>query len=289
LTSAPVQNPSTYAVTNLLRPTLGRAPTDYEQPWHVGCLAFSSTANIPRVGDCVYGNPNGTYTVALIGDSHASALFPAVNAVAIAHGWKLLVYLKINCAFVDIPLYDPTAKRTYTECATWNSQVIKRLSSSPPDLIIVAMSRWIQNERSSDGTVTNEGKSMGREMSQLPTASKLVMITDIPDPQGHDVPDCLSSHLSDYRSCEYSRSLGFGFNLGAREAIAANATGASLISLADAICPGTGNCPVVMNGMIMFRDDHHLTATFAASLGPALDQQIVDILVAGGLSTPPPR
>jgi peptidoglycan/LPS O-acetylase OafA/YrhL len=288
LTPAPVQTPSTYAVTNALRPTLGKAPTDYEQPWHAGCLAFASTANIPRVGDCVYGNPGGTYTVALIGDSHASALFPAVNAVAIAHGWKLLVFLKINCAFVDIPLYDPNAKRTYTECATWNSQVITRMNASPPDLIIVTMSRWIQNERSSDGTVTNEGKSMGREMAKLPVASKLTMITDIPDPQGHDVPDCLSAHLKDYRSCDYSRSLGFAYNNGAREAIAATAAGASLISLADSICPGTGNCPVVMDGMIMFRDDHHLTATFAASLGPALDRQIVDILVASRLPSSPP-
>jgi peptidoglycan/LPS O-acetylase OafA/YrhL len=42
-----------------------------------------------HLGKCVYGNPSGTYTVALVGDSHASALFPGVNEVAKAHGWKL--------------------------------------------------------------------------------------------------------------------------------------------------------------------------------------------------------
>jgi hypothetical protein len=33
--------------------------------------------------------------------------------------------------------------------------------------------------------------------------------------------------------------------------------------------------------MIVFRDQHHLTATFAKSLGQAIDQQLVPILVAG--------
>jgi hypothetical protein len=32
--------------------------------------------------------------------------------------------------------------------------------------------------------------------------------------------------------------------------------------------------------MIMWRDDHHLTATYSASLGPVIDAQLVPILVA---------
>jgi hypothetical protein len=129
---------------------------------------------------------------------------------------------------------------------------------------------------------------MAREMAKLPAASKVIMIQDIPDPRGHNVPDCLSAHRSDYRACAYSRSIGYGSDMGAREAIAVQATGAGLVDLTEAICPGTGDCPVVMNGMIMFRDDHHLTATFAASVGPFLDQKIVDILTASHTSIPPP-
>lgn len=286
LTFAPSHAPSSYAVTNALRPSLAGAATDYEQPWHVSCLAFARATTPAPAGQCVYGNPNGAYTVALVGDSHASALFPAVDAMATAHGWKLLVFLKINCPFIDMVVEDPVAKREYDECATWNNLVLQRLNGSPPDLVIVHMSRWIQNIRAADGTVTATGKAMGREMAKLPAASKLVMVQDIPDPQGHNVPDCLSAHLSDYRACAYSRSIGFAYNIGAREAIAAKAAGARLIDLADAICPGTGKCPVVMNGMIMFRDDHHLTATFADSLGPALDAKVVAALVAGPAATP---
>jgi peptidoglycan/LPS O-acetylase OafA/YrhL len=286
LTPAPAQDPGTYAVTNGLRPTLGRAPTDYEAPWHAGCLGWARTETPPRAGDCVYGNPNGKYTVALIGDSHASALFPAVDAVATAHGWKLLVFLKINCSFVDIPLNDPDLKRPYTECANWNDTVLDRLNADPTDLVIVNMSRWIQDSRRSDDTVDAEGAAMGREMARLPATSRLLMIQDIPDPLYHNVPDCLSAHRSDYRDCSYSRSIAFNWDMGAREAIAAQTSGASLVDLRDAICPGTGDCPAVIDGMITFRDDHHLTATFSASIGPALDRMIVGVLTAE--PTPPP-
>jgi hypothetical protein len=286
LTAAPSFAPSTYAVTNALRPNLGKAPTDYERPWKDGCLGWEATTVPPAWGKCVYGNPQGTYQVALIGDSHASALFPAVNAVAVAHGWKLVVYLKIDCSFVDIPITDFLAKRPYTECATWNNNVIARLKAHPPNLVIVHMSRWIYNINGSDASYQAQGRAMGREMQKIPAASKVVMVTDIPDPWNMSIPDCLSSNLGDYRRCNYSRATGFGSYWGKREGVASSTANVPLIDLSQSICPGSGSCPAVLNGMIIFRDQHHLTATFSASLGPALDQKLVPILVASATAPP---
>ena len=282
------QPPTSFAVTNALRPTLGNAPKDYEKPWRDNCLGWEATTVPPAWGRCVYGNPKGTYQVALIGDSHASALFPGINAVAIAHGWKLVIYMKIDCSFVDIPVTDFNLKRPYTECATWNNNVIARLNAHPPDLAIVHMSRWIYNVNPSDGGLTAQGNAMAREMNKIPNSATLVMISDIPDPWNMSVPECLSAHLTDYRKCAFPRATAFGSAMGKREATAAKASSASLITLTDAICPGTGACPSVLNGMIIFRDQHHLTATFATSLGPVLDQKLVAILVANPKRTPPP-
>jgi hypothetical protein len=280
--------PTTYAVTNALRPTLGNAPKDYERPWRDNCLGWTATTVPPAWGKCVYGNPSGTYQVALIGDSHASALFPGVNAMAKAHGWRLVIYMKIDCSFVDIPMTEFNLKRPYTECATWNNNVIARLKAHPPDLAIVHMSRWIYNIASADGGITAQGNAMAREMKKIPSSSTLVMVQDIPDPWNMSIPECLSAHLADYRGCAYSRSVAFGSAMGKREVVAARASGANLITLTDSICPGTGACPAVINGMIVFRDQHHLTATFATSLGPVLDQKIVKILVATSTAPPPP-
>ena len=276
--------PTKFAVTSTIRPSLGKAATDYEQVWHDQCLGWVRTlAPDPK---CVYGDTKGTYSVALIGDSHGSALFPAVNVVAKAHGWKLLPYLKIDCSFLDLQLMEYDLKREYTECATWNAAVINRLKASPPNLIVISMSRWIFTMGTD--TVGTETQSLIRMIKKLPPASKVVIIQDVPLPTNIVVPDCLASYVGDYRNCSFTRRVGFGSSMGIREQGAATATGAGLIDLTAQVCPGTGNCQPVINNVIVWRDQHHLTATFAVTLAPAIDEQLVNILNSWQRPAPSP-
>jgi peptidoglycan/LPS O-acetylase OafA/YrhL len=278
--------PTSHAITSSTRPALGKAATDYEQPWKDNCLGWKGSTAPISSSKCTYGNPSGTYTVAFVGDSHASALFPGVNAVAKAHGWKLIPYLKIDCSFLDfndLVYYGPPTV-SYPECMTWNSVVLSRLQKSPPDLIILSQSRWIFTASNAESTVTAQTNAMIRMIQKLPTSSKVVIIQDPPLPTAQSVPECLASYPNDYTRCAYTRTRGFGSAMGTREVNAAKATGAGLIVLTDQVCPGTGACPVVINDVIAWRDQHHLTATFAATLGPAIDQQLVAIL--NGWSSP---
>jgi peptidoglycan/LPS O-acetylase OafA/YrhL len=268
--------PVSYAITSAIRPSLAKAPTDFEKPYWDHCLAFADT--MPR-SSCVYANVTGTYTVALVGDSHASALFPAVEAVARAHGWRLVVFIKSSCEFVDFPLYSSSLKREYVECATWNDNVISDLQAKPPDLVIITMSRHISTLDPADGNATSEGESVARMIEKLPGESRKVIIQDPPVPW-FNVPDCLSAHLLDYRRCAYPRASGSNSGMGQLEKIAAQATGAGLIDLTTATCPGTGDCPVVIDDMIVYRDQQHFTATFATSLGPALDAKLTAVLAS---------
>ena len=146
--------------------------------------------------------------------------------------------------------------------------------------MIVAMSRWMDPSQSANNSVKAEGNAMAREIKRLPASSRVVMIQDYPDTWNKNVPNCLSNHLSNYRACTNSRSAAFASAMGQREAIATKATGAGLIDLTSSMCPNGGACPVVINGMIVFRDEHHLTATFSASLAPEVDRQLSAILAA---------
>jgi peptidoglycan/LPS O-acetylase OafA/YrhL len=279
-----------YAVTSAIRPALGKAATDYEQPWHDNCLGWKGTTTPNTSSKCVYGDPAGTYTVAFVGDSHASALFPGVNEVAKAHGWKLIPYLKIDCSFLDFAdlVYFGPPMVPYPECMTWNSNVVNKLRKSPPDLVVISMSRWVFTANTAEETVSSESQALIRMIGKIPTTSKVVIIQDPPLPTSEKVPDCLSTYLNDYRRCSYTRKVGFGSGMGLREQAVASATGAGLVVLTDQVCPGTGNCPVVINNVIVWRDEHHLTATFSATLGPAIDQQLVQILQNWQNPTPSP-
>ena len=280
--------PTSFAITSSTRPALIKAAKDYEQPWGDGCLGWKGTTSPNTSSKCIYGNPSGTYTVAFVGDSHASALFPGVNAVAKAHGWKLIPYLKIDCSFLDLNdlVYFGPPMVPYPECMTWNRAVVSNLQKNPPDLVIISMSRWIFTANTAEENVTTETNALVSMINKIPKSSKVVMIQDPPLPTAQSVPECLGSYPNDYGRCAYTRARGFGSAMGTREQNAAKATGAGLIVLTDQICPGTGDCPVVINNIIVWRDQHHLTATFATTLGPAIDEQLVAILTATPEASP---
>ena len=260
--------PTAFQLTSAVRPSLVDARTDYERTWTDGCLG-SLTTTVPK--DCRYANKSGSFTVALVGDSHASALFPAVAAVASAHGWQLLTFVKVSCPFFDMPIYSTMLKREYTECATWNQNVVARLDAVKPDLVLVSDSRWVFPLNSADKSRAKEGAALARMIDQL--QSRVVIINDVPLPY-IDVPACLAAHANDVRQCAIPRSQDLGDGMGLIEKAAAAATGAGFVDLTAGICPGNGPCPVVLNNMILYRDGHHLTATFSKTLAPLLDRRL---------------
>ncbi len=250
-----------------LQPPLVNARDDKERLIADGCFS-SLKGSTPR--DCTFGDPNGTFTVALVGDSHASHWFPAVERIAIAHGWRLITFAKASCVFVDLPIFSPLLKREYTECEAWRPLVVQRLIAERPDLVIVSSDRWLPPVNTIDEDPVRQGQAMARLLRQIP--GRIAIIADTPA-SNFDVPVCLSGHVGDITRCATSRIAAFGRQHLIRERTAARAAGATLVDLSDAICPGDP-CQPVVRGMIVYRDDHHLTATFAASLAGFLESRL---------------
>ena len=63
-------------------------------------------------------------------------------------------------------------------------------------------------------------------------------------------------------------SLVIDADYAALESAAAEAAGASVLSLNGVLCPGR-SCPVVVDDMVVFRDQHHLTASYMERLAGA--------------------
>jgi hypothetical protein len=259
-----------------VRPTLAGARSDEERLRRDGCLAFEGVTS-PR--DCVYGDPHGAFSVALVGDSHAAQWFPAVERVAKAHGWRLLTFVKVACPFLDMPVRNISLKREYRECAAFNDATIARLRDARPDLTLVSMSRYaIHPVLKRDMTVAAQGAAYARMLDRIP--GRVAVIVDTPD-AGRDIPACLSRNVADVRHCAIAHATAFSEDLGAIERAATKTTGDDLIDLTDRICRDDP-CPVVIDGMIVFRDLRHLTATFSRSLAPDLQRRLDVILAPAG-------
>ena len=182
-----------------VRPSLAGAPGDEERLRGDGCLAFEP-ATAPKT--CVYGDRSGSTVVALVGDSHASMLFPAVEAVAKARGWKLYTFVKVSCPFTRRPVYDYALGRTYTECASFVGNVITKLKSLKPDLVITTAARWMRSGAGESQDPGVQGQGIGSALAEVP-GTKAVLV-DAPY-FWVDVPGCLAGHRSDVRACSLAR------------------------------------------------------------------------------------
>jgi peptidoglycan/LPS O-acetylase OafA/YrhL len=255
-----------------VQPALADARSDEERLRADGCLAFERVTVPP---DCTYGVPGAAITVALVGDSHASQWFPALERLARHEGWRVVTFVKVACPFIDMRVSNTALKREYRECADFNEATLRRLADLRPDLTLVSMSRIaIHPLAAADDTVAAKGAAVGRMVARIP--GRVAILVDTPY-AGRDVPACLSEHPSSVEACAIPRSVAFTDHLGGIESIAAKAAGAARIDLTKRICIGDP-CSVVVNDRIVFRDIGHLTATFSRSLAPALDAALATIL-----------
>ena len=245
-----------------VQPSLAAAANDWEPLLGDGCL-------IQELGvqptDCVFGAKHSQVTVALVGDSHASQWFPAVQRIAVARGWRLVPFVKLSCRFVDLPMYSTILKREYTECEAWRHLVVRRLQTMRPDLVLVAVAGGMTPMVAGDGDPRVQGTAMARLLSQIP--GHIAILVDTPQAR-KDVVACLSRHVADVTQCATPRAAAYTWRHLRLEKTATRLSGASLVDLSATICP-YDPCPAVLGGRIVYRDGFHLTATFAAALaGP---------------------
>jgi hypothetical protein len=254
-----------------LTPSPEEAPADRERLWSNGCLAHERVTE-PR--SCAFGRRKSEFTLALVGDSHASHLFAAFERLAWSRGWRLEVFVKVSCPFVDIAIFNTILDREYTECAAWNARVLERLQEIGPDLTVTIAFRGIHPIDPTRDTAAREGAAIGRMLARVP--GRRAIIVDTPFSL-RDIPTCIIEHPEDITSCAIPSTEVLSLGVRTRERVAAVVGGATFINLTSRICGGFP-CRVVTDGILMFRDAHHLTNTYAATLrdvlGKALDRAL---------------
>jgi len=259
----PVAGLNRGSVPRNLTPTLGRARADHDPLVGDGCgLALAGTS--PPA--CVYAKADAAITVALVGDSHAAQWFPALNRIARDRGWRLVPFTKFSCVFLDMPIWSPNLNREYTECATWREAVVRRLITLRPDLVVITSDIGFSVLDQRDFDPKRQGAAMARFVNRIPGSIAILVDTPRSDV---DVPACLAMHRDAIERCLTSRAAALSWRHGLREREAARLTGATLVDLTVNVCPADP-CPPIIGRTLVYRDNHHLTATFAASLARAL-------------------
>lgn len=226
---------------------------------------------------CTFGDPGGTTTVALVGDSKAMQWLPALQEAAATRGWRIVTWGKSSCAFAVSPATE--ADTAYPECDAWNAAVVRALRDDPPDVVVtsgVATRAWTGAGTARLPLV--EGYA-ARWRSLADRGVPVVVVGDSPlSPDDLDV--CAARHPGELTRCTFPAEpavAGSGLPV-QRDAVAAAGSGVTLLDLTDRICP-EGLCPVVIGHVAVHRSGDHLTATYAATLAHEVARGVEDALV----------
>jgi peptidoglycan/LPS O-acetylase OafA/YrhL len=264
-----------------LTPTIAGADAD-EAPVYVdGCMdSFLASTVQP----CQFGDTGATSSIVLFGDSHAGMWFPAVDSAANRLGLKLYTWTKATCPPLILTIISPDLGRTFYECDEWRQNVLEQIARVHPELVILGVARhyttiygftpytpkWLHGFTEMIGDIEQLG-------------AKVMVMGPIPKPP-FTVPGCLSVHLTSATACTVARATGVNASGMAAERSTVQAAGGLYVNTLTWLCTST-TCATVVDNLLAYRDDNHLTAAFADYLSvPVTDE----IALALGIRPPPP-
>jgi hypothetical protein len=236
-----------------------------DSPGHVECFVQLNESSVKA---CHFGSDAADAPrVALVGDSHAYQYIETLVSLAEDNGWSLTTYLKGACPWTTAPVSGPSPAFT-ASCVDWRANLADELAAAEPyDVVFTAALAHTPYSVAAD-----DRKSALRdgfvEAWKLAGSAAIVTSVDIPD-FAEDPNNCLRH--SEASACTEPRDevLTEPDPL----ALAGAAAGATVLDFTDKYCDAEV-CFSVIGGANVYRDQDHLTRTFAQTLGPAIGEAI---------------
>ena len=247
-----------------LTPLASFAVEDEAEIYTNGCYSDLTTADL---NTCVVGDPASETSVALIGDSHAASWYPAMKAIAEENAWALSPFMKSSCPMSEATKKDDTAE-VQRSCSTWNDALADELAAEEPhDLVVLAHSAAGDKYGSDKATIAGFRDAWAPLVER---GTQVVVIRDIPQMTG-GTNLCISQTSGEDKACDRPENEAVLDDLLVEAA--KDQPGVSVIDMNDLFCDD-GSCSPVVGGVIGYRDSHHITATYATTLAPYLDERL---------------
>jgi peptidoglycan/LPS O-acetylase OafA/YrhL len=233
--------------------------------------------NDSRAQACEFGSDDpDAPQIVLVGDSHAYQLLPTFQGIAEDRGWHLTTYFKGACPWNATPLSTPGAFGD--ACATWRAGVQEALDASEPDAVVTAAIATTPYASAGFDSAYDAAVAGYREAWGSMTDRGIPVITMVDNPVWETDPN-LCLRIRDASACDAPRDSVLVGDDPLREA-AEGASEVTLLDFTDVYCDADTCFPVV-GGANVYRDQDHLTVSFADSLAPWFSAAVEDALARG--------
>ena len=240
-------------------------------------------ADTPVEPDCLGRSPQrcvlvhgGGLRVHLVGDSHARTLLPLFERLARARGWTFSATVTGACPWQRGLVYRDNEERT-SRCEAmqpdWYQRVIPALD---PDVVIVfnrayddpAFPRPVRAIAAADANRSETDvirRATDATVHDLVTAHRHVVILE-PLPVERGNPTVCLSGARLVGDCAFRATPGVRPTETIDRYEALRYPGVASVDLDRVACPELPVCLPVVDGLVVRRDGHHLTGTFARHL-----------------------
>jgi hypothetical protein len=243
-----------------------------------GChVGWGATA--PKPSGCEFGDTTSDVLVVVSGDSHVAAWFGAFDEAGKANRWRIVMVTKRGCPAADVSVYRATSQdevaTPYRACNIWRINALAYIADLHADLVVFpTLTRRGVIGYSGANAIREWGEGLGRTLDTIgASGAKLLVIGDTPKTNGDNVALCVNSHQRDIARCGNSRSKAVFDDRMAMLADTALAHHATYVDPSNWFCTETF-CPAVIGNLVVYRDNTHLTDSYARYRAPQIAQAI---------------
>lgn len=237
--------------------------------------------------ECPFGDVRSSTTIALLGDSHAEHWLGGLERAGATHGWRIEPHVMGGCPVSDFSgMTSGATSRRYRECNRYRDTTLTHLIAQKPRAVILSSfdsyietgSGPLSEYQVHEAAWTN---GLRRTYSRLARAGIDVIVIRGTPRIPFDVPGCLSrrtAHLPFAKDCTYEPDRAFIARARRAQDVAARGLNVRFLDMSDQVCAST-RCGTERDGVVMFTDNNHLTASFARSMGLVLGERL-DVLMS---------
>lgn len=228
---------------------------------------------------CRYGDEDSDQaSIAIVGDSHAGHLLPAVLTAAHANGWAVDVWRIAECT-PAVSTFKTDEPDSRPQCQSWREGIFDDLAASDADVVVTTSfsarySRWMERrgvsmEPLEDGFI--EGWQTWVEADK-----SVLAVADVPM-WSKNIPNCVRA--SDVIDDPCREQAKFAIFTDPIMNAVERADDSRIVGLdnTDVFCEEKV-CHSVVGGLVVARDTTHLTAAFSATLGSRFESEIQQLL-----------
>lgn len=223
---------------------------------------------IPQMPKCLFGDTHGSRTMVLFGDSHAYMWFPALDAIAKAARWKLVLLVALGCPVADLAVWNVVTNQPNAGCPAFRAAMVTRIDKLNPSLVVMSEAFYALNASDQPITDAQFTAALKTTFKQLHSrAMKKVLLGDtfllgaFPD-------QCLAAFLTSIQKCSKQEVNATFTAQRASSQAAATSSNVPYVNVIPWTCSAV--CTTVIGNMIVYYSGGHLSTTYVTYLSGVL-------------------